>query len=87
MRLKFGYSCWILITSDCIIVSTPFPNGYIVVASEQIALRRYDKPWSAPFPADVTDKLSDVIAAHQGCRKANALAITSVFAAAGHQGA
>ena len=42
-------------------------DGYLAATSEQIALHvDMTSRRSAPFPADVTNKLSDVLAAHQG---------------------
>ena len=42
-------------------------EGYLAATSEQIALHvDMTSRRSAPFPADVTNKLSDVLAAHQG---------------------
>ena len=42
-------------------------DGYLAATSEQIALHvDMTSRRSAPFPADVTNKLSDVLEAHQG---------------------
>ena len=42
-------------------------DGYLAATSEQIALHvDMTSRRSAPFPADVTNKLADVLAAHQG---------------------
>lgn len=42
-------------------------GGYLAASSEQIALHvDMTSRRSAPFPADITNKLNDVLAAHQG---------------------
>jgi acyl-CoA thioester hydrolase len=42
-------------------------GGYLAASSEQIALHvDMTSRRSAPFPADVTNKLNDVLATHQG---------------------
>ena len=47
-----------------------YTDGYLAATSEQIALHvDMTSRRSALFPADVTDKLSDVLAAHQGLPK------------------